>query len=229
MANSASLIGIGLYTVPEASRLVHISVPRIRRWLTGYVYRSHDRLLESAPLWTPQVPRFGSEPEMGFRDLMELRFVDAFVQKGLSLQAVRRALAKARALFGDERPLSTQRFRTDGRAIFLEIAGEIDDPLLFDLKKDQYLFHRIVAPSFKDIDFEDGVPVRWWPMSSSKGIVLDPKRCFGKPIVGDFTVPTSALSDAYKVSRSFKTVAGDYQVSERAVREAVRFEGQLAS
>jgi uncharacterized protein (DUF433 family) len=223
-----SLIGIGLYTIPEAARLTRISVPRIRRWLAGYHYSVAGVEHASAPLWTPEVPKFGSKLELSFRDLMELRFVSLFLESGLSLHVVRRAMERAREITGEERPFSTQRFRTDGRSIFLEIAEETGEPLLLDLKHDQYLFHRLVAPSFKDIDFEGGVPARWWPASASKGIVLDPKRCFGKPIVADYDVPTAALADAYKVRGSSKIVAADYQVSEKAVREAVAFEERMA-
>ena len=223
------LLGIGLYTIPEASRLTQISVPRIRRWLAGYKYHARGNEYESEPLWTPEVPRFGSKVELSFRDLMETRFVQLFIEKGVSLQAIRRAIQKARALIGDERPLSTQRFRTDGRSIFLEIEEETNDPTLLDLKKDQLLFHRLVSPSFKDLEFDGDVPVRWWPLTTHKGIVLDPKRSFGQPIVADWGVPTSALADAYRVSQSFKTVANDYEVPERAVRESLAFEERLAA
>jgi uncharacterized protein (DUF433 family) len=166
--------------------------------------------------------------ELSFRDLMELRFVHLFLEQGLSLQAIRRAIEKAVHCFGIERPLSTQQFRTDGRNIFLEVAAEMDEPRLFDLKRDQYLFHRIVAPSFKDIDFEAGLPVRWWP-TERRGVVLDPRRSFGKPILADYGIPAAALADAYKVRRSFKVVGLDFDVPEKAVREAVAFQERLAA
>jgi uncharacterized protein (DUF433 family) len=223
------LIGIGLYTVPEAARLTNIAVPRIRRWLGGYRYAEGSRERASAPLWQPEVPKFGSKVELSFRDLMELRFVRLFLERGLSLHAIRRAIEKAVAIFGIERPLSTQCFRTDGRTIFLEVAQEMDEPALFDLKHDQYLFHRMVAPSFKDIDFEGGLPARWWPTSEHKGIVLDPKRAFGKPILAEYGIPATALADAYKVRHSFKLVGLDFEVPERAVRDAVAFQERLAA
>ena len=223
------LIGIGLYTVPEAARLTNIAVPRIRRWLGGYRYRDGDREHTSAPLWQPEVPKFGSKLELSFRDLMELRFVHLFLERGLSLHAIRRAIEKAVAIFGIERPLSTQCFRTDGRTIFLEVAREMDEPALLDLKRDQYLFHRMVAPSFKDIDFERGLPARWWPTSERKGIVLDPKRAFGKPILADYGIPVAALADTYEVRCSFKLVGLDFGVPEKAAREAVAFQERLAA
>jgi uncharacterized protein (DUF433 family) len=225
----ARLIGIGLYTVPEAARLTHVAVPRIRRWLGGYRYRNGGREHVSAPLWQPEVPKFGSRVELSFRDLMELRFVHLFLERGLSLHAIRRAIEKAVVMLGIERPLSTQCFRTDGRTIFLEVAREVDEPALLDLKRDQYLFHRMVAPSFKDIDFEGGLPIRWWPSSERKGIVLDPKRAFGKPILADYGIPAAALADAYKVRRSFKLVGLDFEVPEKAVRDAVVFQERLVA
>src|SRR5688572_33370214 len=102
--NESALIGIGLYTVPEAARLTRIAVPRIRRWLSGYRSRAGDREHAHAPLWQPEVPRLGSKVELSFRDLMELRFVHLFLEQGLSLQAIRSAIEKAVELFGIERP-----------------------------------------------------------------------------------------------------------------------------
>ena len=56
-----------------------------------------------------------------------------------------------------------------------------------------------------------------------------PKRCFGKPIVAEFGVPVAALADAYKVRGSFVAVGKDYDVSEKAVRDAVAFQERLAA
>lgn len=58
---------------------------------------------------------------LGFFDLMEIRFVHAFRQHGVSLQHIRKALEKAHELFDLDYPLSTLRLKTDGRKIFAEI------------------------------------------------------------------------------------------------------------
>lgn len=79
--------GSTLYTAGEAARLIDVPAARIRRWLGGYEFRhgNDNRRLEA--LWTPQVPRLGREVELGFRDLIELKLVDAFEKAGFSLQA----------------------------------------------------------------------------------------------------------------------------------------------
>src|SRR5688572_30485935 len=116
-------IGIGFYTVPEASRLLKIPAVNIRRWLGGYTYRRGKALgVELAPLWTPQLPSDNGHLQLGFRDLIELRFVQAFKNAGLNLIVIRNCLEYARTLVGDERPFSTRLFRTDGKTIFLESA-----------------------------------------------------------------------------------------------------------
>jgi hypothetical protein len=113
----ASLIGIGLYTAGEAEKLVKIPARRIRRWLLGYTYRHDGQDRRAEPLWRPQLPRIGREVGLGFRDLVELKFVDAFAKAGVSLHAIRLALSLARALVADSHPFTTARFRTDGNYI----------------------------------------------------------------------------------------------------------------
>ena len=71
-----SLVGIGLYTVAEASRLTGIAQGRLRSWLRGYTYRAREARTTSAPVWQRQVPEIDGALGLGFLDLMEARFVD---------------------------------------------------------------------------------------------------------------------------------------------------------
>lgn len=232
-ADGPELIGIGLYTAPEAEKLIGVPVARIRRWLRGYAYQRDGERHWSDPLWQPQVPRLGKELELGFRDLLELRFVDAFTKAGLSLHAIRKALGVAREVAGTEHPFATARFRTDGRSIFLRVAGELADeaePVLIDLLKQQYALNRIIEPSLKDLDFDnDGIASRWWPVGRAKSIVLDPAHAFGRPIIADAGVTTRALADAVLAEGAVERVARLYEVSVAAVRDAIAFERRLAA
>jgi uncharacterized protein (DUF433 family)/DNA-binding transcriptional MerR regulator len=232
-ADGPELIGIGLYTAPEAGKLIGVPVARIRRWLLGYAYHRDGERHWSSPLWQPQVPRLGKEVELGFRDLLELRFVDAFTKTGLSLRAIRKALDVAREVTETDHPFATARFRTDGRSIFLRVAGELADevePVLIDLLKQQYALNRIVEPSLKDLDFDDGgFASRWWPTGRAKPIVLDPAHAFGRPIIAGVGVTTRALADAAVAEGTVERVARMYEVPVAAVRDAIAFERRLAA
>src|SRR5262245_48824262 len=111
------LLGVGLYTPAEAGRLLHVSAPKITRWLRGHQIGQRDY----KALWRPQVDLGDGRVILGFRDLMEVRIAAKFISFGMSAQRVRSAIQEARTIIGDERPLSTNRFRTDGREIFLRV------------------------------------------------------------------------------------------------------------
>ncbi len=183
------------------------------------------------PLWTTQHASIEDHLEIGFRDLIELRFVKAFVDAGVGLLAIRNCLEYARECAKDERPFSTRRFQTDGRTIFLESierAGEqVAETKLLDLKKKQYVFKQVIERTFKDLDIEDDAVARWRPFHGKKSIVIDPGRAFGQPIASDFGVPTVALADAVEAEGSVEEVARIFDVTVAVVRDAVQFETDL--
>src|SRR5437868_1864149 len=132
--NDTIPLGIGYYSVPEAARLLEMPSRTINRWLGGYSYLSDGKRMAMSPLWTPQLPQVDSHIELGFRDLVELRFARAFVKAGLGLQTIRRCLDYARECVDDVRPFSTRRFQTDGRTIFLDTLSKSGSSELLDLK-----------------------------------------------------------------------------------------------
>jgi len=92
-------VGVGYYTVPDAARLLRTAPRNIARWLDGYSYRGADgNPMKTSPLWRTQFPRLGDALEIGFRDLIELRFVLAFVRQNVPLNVIRRCLENARAI-----------------------------------------------------------------------------------------------------------------------------------
>jgi uncharacterized protein (DUF433 family) len=222
------LLGVGLYTAAEASGLTGIPSLRIRCWLAGYAHGPSDARGWSYPLWTPQLPRTGSDVALGFRDLMELKFVASFITAGISLHSIRRVLIIGQQMVGDERPFSTTRFRTDGRTIFLQVSVDAEEPTLIDLLNRQYAFNRVVEPSFRDIDFGETAAERWWPMSRRSRVVVDPARNFGQPILAEHGVPTQAIADAVMAEGSVAKVAKLFELPVGAVRDALAFERRAA-
>jgi uncharacterized protein (DUF433 family) len=218
--NAENLIGVGLYTPAEASRLLRIPAGKIVRWLRGHEVKGnwYERL------WRPQIDLGDGRVYLGFRDLMEMRTADAFMTAGVSAIMIRRAIAEARKYVDDERPLSTTKFRTDGRSIFLEIADQNNDPKLLDLFKQQYAFKRIVEASLKGVEFEGIAPIRWWPLSKQDQILVDPERSFGQPIDAKSGVPTASLAAAARAEGSAERAAKFWRVPIQSVRRAVKFE-----
>ncbi|KAA3530777.1 hypothetical protein DXM29_01745 [Agrobacterium tumefaciens] len=203
----------------------------MNRWLRGYTYKRSGEIRQMQPLWTTQHASIEDHLEIGFRDLIELRFVKAFIDAGVGLLAIRNCLEYARECAKDDRPFSTRRFQTDGRTIFLEsidrVGDQIDEPKLLDLKQKQYAFKQVIERTFKDLDIEDDAVARWRPFHGKKSIVIDPGRAFGQPIASDFGVPTVALADAVEAEGSVEEVARIFDVPVAVVRDSVQFETDL--
>ena len=165
--------GIGVYTAPEAAQMVGMSPQTLRRWLRGYDHaRKGELLRHERPLWQPQYEIDEDEGVfLGFRDLVEVRIVNALRAKRIGLPTIRICIDRAREIVGQEHPFSTSQFRTDGKTIFLEITRGLDEPQLIDLKRSQGVFNRVVAPSLADLDFGPAGAERWWLLHGKKTIV----------------------------------------------------------
>ena len=141
---------------------------------------------------------------------------------------MRGAIELARDIVVDERPLSTARFRTDGRSIFLQVAEEDGETRLVDLFKKQFAFREIIGRSLKDLDYDSfGLPAMWWPMGRGRSIVLDPARSFGQPIEAEMSVPVSTLAAAVWAEGSRDAAAKAWDVPIRAIDRALSFQREM--
>jgi uncharacterized protein (DUF433 family) len=164
-------------------------------------------------------------PALDFADLMELRFLNAFREHGVSWRAIRIASERAREFLGVEYPFSSWRFSTDGRTILAQFVNETGDHVLLDLVTNQYeLLELIKRYLFGDIDFDGDTPARWWPRGREGRIVIDPARGFGAPIIADEGVPTRILAQAVLAEDSIELVADLFRVDPICVAEAVEYE-----
>ncbi len=210
--------GQGIYTVGDAARLTAIPRASISRWLW------------KSPLWTPQEVVPGEVLSLSFSDLMEIRFVHAFRQHGVSLQHIRQALAKAREIFDLDYPLSTLRFKTDGRKIFADVLpqGARSQRWLIEMPSGQHSFEFILRHLYEGLEWNDAGRVQSWRPRSDR-VILDPNRSFGEPIVDGEGVPTEILASAYFAEQSVDAVAKWYEVDRASVEDAVEFELSLAA
>jgi uncharacterized protein (DUF433 family) len=220
------LVGRGLYTVAEACQMTGIPTATFRRWVFGYVRRRNAERVEYRPISPPEIGRIEGHLVVGFRDLLEVRIVHAFRMAGVSWHVIRLAAANA-SRPGRTHPFLSERFRTDGRTIFLESFREAGEERLVDLARNQHAFHRVIAPSLRDVLFEGDEPRAWYPLWPRKMVVVDPTRSFGRPIAGG--VPTDILAQSAARETSLDVVARWYEVPLEAVRAAVDWQERLAA
>jgi uncharacterized protein (DUF433 family) len=219
--NITGYVGVGIYPVPQAARIVGVSPMKIRRWIGER--GDTERIVKLD---------FPGEGFVTFAELLELQFVHMFRSEGVSLQTIRRAAKNAGKRFRTSHPFAVKRFDTDGKSIFsTAIDEETDKEMVEDLKHGQLVFGSIIRPFFRKIDFSRGAAVRFWPLEPSGRIVLDPTRRFGQPIDSETGVPTGAIIAALRANggQEASVVAKWLKVPLEAVEAAKRFETSLAT
>lgn len=225
-----TFLNTGIYTVPDAAKLTRVSTWRIRRWLRGYRFRTKKDHHHSPPLWHGQLEPIDHSLALGFLDLIEIRFVDAFLKAGVSWTMLRKAHERGAQLFNNSHPFCTNRFVTDGREIFVELHKRTGEASLLEIVHHQHVFAQITRPFLKELEFTEGdVLLRWRPTTTKGLVVLDPARNFGRPIVIQHGVPTEVLASATIACGSIQEVARWYEVREAEIEDAIEFEQKLAA
>jgi uncharacterized protein (DUF433 family) len=224
------LVGRGIYSVPEAARLSRVPAARIRRWIRGYSFRSRSGVRASPPAFHGDLVPIRGALALSFLDLVEVRFVDAFLRAGVRWPTLRLAHAQASRLIGTDHPFCTNKFCTDGRRIFADMPKLRDEPGLVEVLRKQHYFEAIVRPLLVGLEFTpEDMLLRWWPLGAKRAVVLDPRRGFGAPIVDREGVPTNVLVHALNAGNTREEVRSWFQVSAASLRDAEEFEQTRAA
>jgi uncharacterized protein (DUF433 family) len=224
-----NLIGRGVYSLTEASRLTRVPLRRMRRWTQGYWYTLRDKRQWSAPVIGTDLGLVGGAPALDFADLIEVRFLNSFRDLEISWASIRLAAERAKQILETDHPFSSQRFMTDGQTILARIVDESGELHLLDLVRNQWELERVVLEFCRrELQF-DGAdhPIRWWPLGLDRLVVVDPARSFGAPIVSQGSIRTRVLYGAYIAEGSVEAVADWYSTTPAAVSDAIEFEGNM--
>lgn len=227
-----SPLGVGIYSYADAARFIGAEPRDLRRWILGYTHKGpNGRQAFSPPLWDSQLSESDIEG-LGFKDLIELRFVHTFRKEGVPLHVIRRTLSVAKERLATPYPFTCKKFKTDGKRIFMEVIEETGEESLVDVEKQQNVIQKVIGPSLREgveLDMQ-GEATRWFPLKRSRAIVFDPARKFGQPILSDFDIPTAAIVESIKAEMGDeKRVARMYEIPLVAVRRALEFENQAAA
>ncbi len=220
------------YTAAEAGRLAGLNAGRVRRWLRGYEYAapardtaSTNRRVRRAPV----VHRTNTDtPHASFLDLVDLLFVKKFLEAGVSLQKLRRAMDEADQLIGGHH-FAQRSFFTDGRNIYMEVRDRAG-ALLELLTGGQW----VIAPVIKDLSTEikfheaTGFAERWFPLGPQASVVVDPRVSFGAPTIAGKGIDTANVYDLYVAENErVEVVASWFGLEPKEVHDAVAFESRL--
>ena len=217
-----SLLDEPRYSYAEADRIAGVGRGTSKRWLKGYQYELPDNRVVHRP---PVASTHASGPGVSFLELIEVAAIGRLKDLNFTLQGLRGLIGEARELMGVERPLVELRFRTDGRALFVQqVEGE---PLIsISRLKAQQAWDEVLAPFLTTVEYAGDLAHRWWPMGHEQHVMVDPEYGFGQPVVEDTGVRTEILWEQFVSGRTSTQIACDFAVTADLVEKALQFEAR---
>jgi len=212
------------YALAEAARYVKVAPATLRSWVVG---RDYPRSTREGRFHPSSTPRSGSR-RLSFWNLIEAHVLRAMrTEHGVSMDALRKALAYAQKTLNLKRLLLSKELCTEGGRVLLDRYGQ-----LIDLSASgQIALRRVFQEHLKRVEWDEWkFPMRLYPFPSaaatgpSHPIAIDPQIAFGRPIVGRKGIATGAIADRIDAGETVEALAADYELTMSEIEEAVLYE-----
>lgn len=207
-------IGIGIYTLQEASLYSQISPQKLSRWVFG-----------TASFFPVVEAQLANNRLISFYDLVQAMAIDRARSERISLPKIKNAIDYAKERYGVQFPLAHNHdlIYFDG-----ELHIEFPDKKAIQVSgkgKNQILMRKIIEPFKMNLHFgDDGLVTKFVPLKyNNKQIVLDPTRQFGHPLVNGTGYRADVLAEAYETEMSENLVADLFNISVEDVKIAVKY------
>lgn len=208
------LLGLGVYTLQEASFYSKVPSQRLSSWVFG------------SSRYTPVInSELIGERLVSFHDLVQAMAINKAREYHVSLQKIREAIRRAEKEFNISLPLAHQH-----KLVLFEkdLHIKLSDDQIIQLTgrgRDQSMIVPIIEPFMKDLCFsEEGLAISYVAFKKrGKKIILDPQRQFGQPLVEGTGYRADVLANAFDVEGSADIVADEFNVAIEDVRVAVSY------
>lgn len=219
-----NVVGKGVYSVAEASRLTKLRSQRVREWFRGR--ESTSRIVK--PVFESDYPVYEEDYAISFLDLIELNIGGKLRNANVPLQYLRRVYKHLRKEYGDH-PFCRRAIYVGAKKIFTTGLNEAESSSVIESITKQSYFDTIIMPFLNKIDYDlDTEQAIRWRIADM--VVIDPTIRFGKPVVEEVGMSTSILRDSYFANdEDAGFVARWFGIKEDHVMAAVAFENDLAA
>ncbi len=213
-----------MYSFSEAAHLAGISSSTIRNWLFGYEAGAKRRL-----------PLFATEAEqvsmVSFIQLIEIVVAGRFRKiSHVSFQRVHAAYEGARKQYNLEYPFAHLKLESLGGHIIRRIREEqpgtshqtLDTPALWSMPG-------LVLDVIHQLDYEQDLAARWFPVGREVPIVIDPRISAGLPTFAGRGVTIDTIYKRWKANQPIKFIAKDFRLDAALVEKALQYAEQVAA
>lgn len=219
-----TMLGNGVYGYREAARLTGLKRECVREW-----FRTRSADAKRYPVFLSDYESLDGGRAISFLDLIDVFVAGQLREHGVSLQTLRRVYTRLQDELKAKHPFCRSELLSDGKIVFTRGMDAKGQEELKEVLTRQKVFPSIILPFLKKIDYGEmsKLAERW---HIARMVVIDPRICFGKPIVEEYSIPTAVLADAYQANdQDAERVADWFNVNAEHVLAAVEFESNMAA
>lgn len=215
-----------LYSPAEAAQFLRLPASTVRAWSFGQAYkdaqnrpRRFKSLIDVAD---------AKNRRLSFINLIELSVLSAVRRvHQVPLARVRDAMDYLRKHLPSPHPLADQRFQTDGVDLFVREVGR-----LVNISKDGQLeMSTLISRYLRGVERDaTGVPIKLYlprtepGTNGLSGVVIDPARGFGRPIIDKAGIRTEIVLQRFRAGETIESLADDYAIKQGVIEELIRTE-----
>jgi len=208
------MIGEGVYTLTEVSRIARIPLATVRAWFWPS---------RGEPLFSSDYPAIDGDYAVSFLNLIELHVARFFREAGVKHPILRRARCVLQEELKVSHPFAHADLCTDGNRI-IRIIGDAGGQELVDVISKQQFFSQM---GLRKITYHPHSQMaQSWGIST--GVVINPRIGFGKPVIEGTGVSTLVVAKQYIANgKDASLVARLFRLKESGVINAFEFERDL--
>ena len=221
-------LATGAYTLPDAARLLHLPLGRLRSWVRGALVIPREPRSRRFPAGPFETRGDGKDRHFGFHTLIEIFTIAKLRTHGVKMATLQAARLELAHRFRTAYPFALRGLLTDGKRLLKELG----DKALLELGTGgQTGFESVLSPFCRRLDF-DGVTAlatRFYPAGRDACVLVDPRHSFGRPVIAGTNITTEALGCLIRGGERLDDLAADFRLEITQVEEAWRFEQALAA
>jgi uncharacterized protein (DUF433 family) len=195
----------------------------LRSWVLRRPYPTARGLSQFAPVLKLAK---ADPPTLSFSNRIQAHVLRSLrAEHGVSLGAVRQALAYAQRELKIDQLLLREELCAAGGELFLDRYGELTNLSA----SGQIAMRKVFEAHLKRVEWDKRrFAVRLYPFVSesadARSIVIDPQISFGRPVVNKAFISARSIVDRIDAGEKVEDVARDYNLTRAVVEEAVVYE-----
>jgi uncharacterized protein (DUF433 family) len=215
MNNSTSIIGGGIYTAADASRILKVNYTKTKYWFNYYAkhkfssathHNYHFKIKDSVVV--------------NFLTLIEMVVFYTLKEKGIATKKITNAHTVMSEFLNSPHPFAMQDIYINGKSILF---GDNDQLLTADVRLQSVLI-QVLRPFISKIAFdEDRLARKFYPLGKKKSVVVNPLHQFGQPVIEGTNILTQTVFNLLSAGESKRSIAKLYDLSISQINDAIQF------